>query len=92
MTTLTVTEARSNLSKILERARNGEAIGIISGNEIVQLKPTPIIPWEESYLYQEYGVTPEEWDRFEEKQKVEFARDKDKYKIFTGDIEKDILD
>jgi hypothetical protein len=92
MTTLTVTEARSNLSKILERARNGEAIGIISGNEIVQLKPTPIIPWEESYLYQEYGVTPEEWDRFEEKQKVEFAHDKDKYKIFTGDIEKDILD
>ena len=91
MTTLTVTEARSNLSKILERARNGEAIGIISGNEIVQLKPTPIIPWEESYLYQEYGVTPEEWDRFEEKQKAEFARDKDKYKIFKGRFDPESL-
>ena len=94
MKTLSITEARANLSAVLERAKKGEEIGIISGNRIVQLKPIEVVPWEETYLYQEYGVTPEEWEQFRKRQdkKREVARRKGRLKYFSGDIEKDIAD
>jgi antitoxin (DNA-binding transcriptional repressor) of toxin-antitoxin stability system len=94
MKTLSITEARANLSAVLERAKKGEEIGIISGNKIVQLKPIEVVPWEESYLYQEYGVKPEEWERFRKRQdkKREEARRKGQLKYFSGDLEKDIAD
>jgi antitoxin (DNA-binding transcriptional repressor) of toxin-antitoxin stability system len=94
MKTLSITEARANLSAVLERAKKGEEIGIISGNKIVQLKPIEVVPWEESYLNQEYGVKPEEWERFRKSQDKmrEAARRKGQLKYFSGDIEKDIAD
>jgi len=42
MTTLTVTEARKNLSGWLRRAKAGEEIGIIEGNRIIALRPVEI--------------------------------------------------
>ena len=82
MKTLTITEARANLSSVLEKAKQGEDIGIISGNEIIQLKPTPVVAWEDSYLYQEYGVTPEEWQKL--KQRTASRRTREKYVKFKG--------
>jgi len=82
MKTLTITEARANLSAVLEDAKQGEDIGIISGNQIIQLKPTPVVAWEDSYLYQEYGVTPEEWRRF--KGRTSVRRSREKYFKFKG--------
>jgi antitoxin (DNA-binding transcriptional repressor) of toxin-antitoxin stability system len=82
MKTLTVTEARANLSAVLERAKQGEELGIIHGNQIIQLKPTPVVPWEDSYVYQEYGVTPEEWEKF--RGRMTARRTKNKYVKFKG--------
>jgi antitoxin (DNA-binding transcriptional repressor) of toxin-antitoxin stability system len=42
MTTLTVTEARKNLSGWLRRAAAGEEIGIIDGNKIIALRPVTV--------------------------------------------------
>jgi antitoxin (DNA-binding transcriptional repressor) of toxin-antitoxin stability system len=42
MTTLTVTQARKNLSGWLRRARAGEEIGIIDGNQIIALRPVTV--------------------------------------------------
>lgn len=42
MTTLTVTEARKNLSGWLRRATAGEEIGIIDGNKIIALRPVRV--------------------------------------------------
>lgn len=42
MTTLTVTEARKNLSGWLRRATAGEEIGIIDGNRIIALRPVTV--------------------------------------------------
>lgn len=42
MTTLTVTEARKNLSGWIRRATAGEEIGIIDGNRIIALRPVTV--------------------------------------------------
>ena len=82
MKTLSITEARANLSAVLERAKKGEDIGIISGNKIIRLKPVEVVPWEESYLYQEYGVAPDDWVQF--KKKMDVRRQKETYATFKG--------
>lgn len=43
MKTLTVTEARKNLSGWLRRAKAGEDIGIIDGNQIIALRPVQVV-------------------------------------------------
>lgn len=43
MKTLTVTEARRNLSSWLKRAKAGEDIGIIEGNRIIALRPVEVV-------------------------------------------------
>jgi len=82
MKTLSITEARANLGAVLERVKQGEDIGILSGNKIVQLKPVEVVSWEESYLYQEYGIGPEDWSRF--KKRTESQRQTGKYIVFKG--------
>jgi antitoxin (DNA-binding transcriptional repressor) of toxin-antitoxin stability system len=77
MKTLTITQARANLSALLEKARKGEDIGIVSGNQIIQLKPVNVVLWEESYAFQEYGVTPEEWEKFKKRTEARRKREKD---------------
>jgi len=67
---------------VLEQATQGEDVGIVCGNQIVQLKPVEVVPWEESYVYQEYGVTPAGWNRFKKKMKVRRANGK--YISFEG--------
>ena len=42
MTTITVTEARKNLSGWLRRAGAGEEIGIIDGDKIIALRPVTV--------------------------------------------------
>ncbi|MBI5386599.1 MAG: type II toxin-antitoxin system Phd/YefM family antitoxin [Verrucomicrobia bacterium] len=94
MKTLSITEARAHLSAVLERAKKGEDIGIIAGNQVIQLKPVEVVAWEDSYLYQEYNVTPEEWERFRKRQarKLQSAQRAGALKFFSGDLEKDIVD
>lgn len=82
MKTLTMSDARKSLSSVLERVKQGEDIGIISGDQVIQLRPVEVVAWEESYLYQEYQLTPQEWDRF--KRRAKTRRAKNPYASFNG--------
>lgn len=94
MTTLTITRARANLGKLCERAKKGEQIGIIHGDRILQLKPIDVVPWEETYLSQEYLVTEEEAKRFAARMDRQIADDRKRgrSKRFSGNLEKNIQD
>jgi antitoxin (DNA-binding transcriptional repressor) of toxin-antitoxin stability system len=55
MTTLSPTQARSNLSSLLKRAAKGEDIGILHGDQVIALRPITV--HSDDYALQEYGVT-----------------------------------
>jgi antitoxin (DNA-binding transcriptional repressor) of toxin-antitoxin stability system len=92
MTTLSITKARANLSALLEKAKRGEDIGIVSGDQIVALRPVTVSS--DDYAWREYGATPEELDRFEKRveKSVSAERKRGTIKRFTGDLEKDLAD
>jgi antitoxin (DNA-binding transcriptional repressor) of toxin-antitoxin stability system len=60
MKTLTVTQARKNLSSWLRRAKAGEEIGIVDGADIITLRPVVIRAVD--YVVAEYGLTVAEAD------------------------------
>ena len=82
MKTLTRSDARKLLPSVLERVKQGEDIGIISGDQVIRLRPVEVVAREESYLYQEYQVMPQEWDRC--KRRVKRRRAKNTYATFSG--------
>ena len=92
MTTLTVTKARANLSAILEKAKRGEDIGIVSGDQIIALRPVTVSS--DDYAWREYGATPAELKRFEKRMEPKLAaeRKQGKIKRFSGNLEKDLAD
>ena len=53
MKTLSITEARKNLGRLCEAAGRGEAVGIISGSRIFQLKPVAVVAWDDTYAARE---------------------------------------
>jgi len=93
MTTVTLTQARANLGKLCERARKGEEIGIIAGNQVLQLQPVEvrrsqpgeitIIPMDGDYVMREYGLTPQEWRRLQKCERSRYARDKQAGRVVT---------
>jgi len=92
MTTLTITKARANLSALLEKAKRGEDIGIVSGDQIVALRPVTISS--DDYAWREYGATPDELQQFEKRmeRKLSAERRRGKIKRFSGNLEKDLAD
>ncbi|MEI9961009.1 MAG: hypothetical protein WDM76_07700 [Limisphaerales bacterium] len=90
MTTLTITKARANLSTLLEKAKKGEDIGIMSGDQIVALRPVTVSS--DDYAWREYGVTPDEMERFEKRMEREIRgeRKSGRLKRFSGNLEKDL--
>lgn len=58
MKTLTITDARKNLSRWLAAASKGEDIGIISGADIIALRKVTVESID--YAQREYGATPEQ--------------------------------
>lgn len=90
MTTLSISKARANLPALLEKAKKGEDIGILCGDQIVALRPVTVSS--DDYAWQEYGVTPEEMRRFEKQmeRKIARARRQGTVKPFSGDLEKDL--
>lgn len=61
METVSVTTARQNLGAWLARAAKGEEIGIISGSQIIALRP--VVVTAADYAFQEYGLQPDEMNR-----------------------------
>jgi antitoxin (DNA-binding transcriptional repressor) of toxin-antitoxin stability system len=58
MKTLTITEAKKNLSRWLVAAARGEDVGIVCGADIIALRKVDVEPAD--YAQREYGVTPEQ--------------------------------
>ena len=90
MTTLSPTQARTNLSSLLKRAAKGEDIGILHGDQVIALRPVTV--HSDDYALQEYGVTEAELDAFVRRTKKRVARYRKsgKMTVFSGDIEADI--
>ena len=68
MKTLTITDAKKNLSRLLQSAARGEDIGIVSGADIIALRKVGV--HSDDYAWREYGVTVEQlatFDQFMEK-------------------------
>jgi antitoxin (DNA-binding transcriptional repressor) of toxin-antitoxin stability system len=58
MKTLTITDAKKNLSRWLTAAARGEDIGIICGADVIALRKVDVESTD--YARREYGVTPEQ--------------------------------
>lgn len=58
MKTLTITDARKNLSRWLAAASRGEDVGIICGADIIALRKVEVESTD--YAQREYGATPEQ--------------------------------
>ena len=82
MKTLTITSARQNLGAWLARAGRGEEIGIISGAQVIALRPIAIAAAD--YAEQEYRLTTAELARAAKKihEEIDAAETTE----FTGDI------
>lgn len=83
MKTLTVTEARKNLSQWLRRAKAGEEIGIVDGADIVALRPVRVTAVD--YLEAEYGLTTTEADSAAARILEEAAEDRRKGNLVSLD-------
>jgi antitoxin (DNA-binding transcriptional repressor) of toxin-antitoxin stability system len=64
MKTLTVTEARKNLTRWLQAAAHGEEIAIISGADIIALRKVEVEATD--HAWREYGVTAGDVARYEQ--------------------------
>lgn len=74
MKTLTVTEARRNLSRWLQAAARGEEVAIVSGPDIIALRKVEVQATD--YPWQEYGVTASEVAQYEAAAVSEHQRQK----------------
>jgi antitoxin (DNA-binding transcriptional repressor) of toxin-antitoxin stability system len=81
MKTLTITDAKKNLSRWLEAAARGEDIGIIRGADIIALRKVDVES--SDYVLREYGVTSEQLARFEKATEKEYQRLKRSGKLVT---------
>ncbi|HEV3409082.1 MAG TPA: hypothetical protein VG095_02220 [Chthoniobacterales bacterium] len=89
MTTLSPTQARTNLSSLLKRAAKGEDIGILHGDQVIALRPVKV--HSDDYALQEYGVSEAELEAFVRRTKQRIARHRKAGRMtpFSGDIEAD---
>jgi hypothetical protein len=87
MTTLSPTQARSNLTSWLKKASEGKDIGILFGNQVIALRPVEVESTD--YAEKEYGVTKAELKRATKylHEKGEKNRKAGHYKVYNGDIE-----
>lgn len=76
MTTLTITDAKKNLTKWLKIAASGGEVAIICGADIVALRKVPVQAAD--YAKTEYGLTEQEVATYEGKVAAEHARLKKK--------------
>ena len=92
MKTLSVTDARQNLTRWLQAAMNGDDVGILCGNQVVALRPVKV--YSEDYALQEYGLTKKELSRAAKRLDVELTTDKKHGRLrrYTGNLEQDLRD
>ena len=74
MKTLTVTEARKNLSGWIRRAGAGEEIAIVDGARLYAIRPIQVLAAD--YALAEYAATPAEVDAAVARTRREIAADR----------------
>ncbi len=72
MQTLTITNAKKNLSRWLQAAARGEDIGIVSGADIIALRKVTVESTD--YAHREYGLAASQIDSFAKTADTRFAR------------------
>jgi antitoxin (DNA-binding transcriptional repressor) of toxin-antitoxin stability system len=86
MRTLTITDARKNLSRWLDAAARGQDIGIIRGAQIIALRPVAVESTD--YAQREYGATPEQIAAFAAATEKRYRRLKRSKKLVTVTLER----
>jgi antitoxin (DNA-binding transcriptional repressor) of toxin-antitoxin stability system len=81
MTTLTITDAKKNLTRWLKAAARGEEVAIMSGADVIALRKVEVEATD--YAWREYGVTDAELDRFEAKLDADYQRLKKQGKLIV---------
>jgi antitoxin (DNA-binding transcriptional repressor) of toxin-antitoxin stability system len=72
MKTLTITDAKKNLTRWLQAAARGEEVAIVSGADIIALRKVPVQAAD--YAWTEYGAKTEEVARYEKQATEEHHR------------------
>ena len=85
MKTLTITDAKKNLSRWLDAAARGQDIGIIRGAEIIALRRVEVESTD--YAEREYGATPEQIAEFADATDKRYRRLKRSGKLVTVSAE-----
>ncbi len=90
MKTLSVTDARQNLTRWLRLAMAGEDVGILCGSRIVALRLVQV--YSEDYALQEYGLTKKDLSRAAKRMDAKLAEDKERGRLrrYSGNLEKDL--
>ena len=90
MKTLSVTDARQNLTRWLQAAMKGEDVGILCCNQVVALRPVTV--YSEDYALQEYGLTKKELNRSAKRMDAELAADKKQGRLrrYSGNLAHDL--
>jgi len=81
MKTLTITDAKRNLSRWLDAAARGQDIGIIRGAEIIALRRVEVDSTD--YAQREYAATPEQIAAFADSTDKRYRRLKRSGKLVT---------
>lgn len=81
MKTLTITDAKKNLSRWLDAAARGQDIGIIRGAEIIALRRVDVESAD--YAQREYAATPEQIAEFAEATEKRYRRLRRSGKLVT---------
>ncbi len=87
MTTLSPTQARSNLTTWLKKAASGQDVGILFGDRVIALRPVEIESVD--YAQKEYGLSKAEVKRSLKHLHVQGQKNRKtgKSRTFNGDIE-----
>ncbi len=85
MKTLTITEAKKNLSRWLQEAAGGKEVAIISGDSIIALRKVEVEAVDYIYAMREYGATPAELDRFEKAVDERYRQEREAGTLMTVD-------
>jgi antitoxin (DNA-binding transcriptional repressor) of toxin-antitoxin stability system len=85
MKTLTITDAKKNLSRWLVAAAKGEDIGIICGADVIALRKVSVESTD--YAQCEYGVTTEQVNAVAEATEQRYRQQKRSKKLVTTSSE-----
>lgn len=82
MKTLTITEAKKNLSRWLDAAARGQDVGIVCGADIIALRKVEVESTD--YAQREYGATQEQIAALQDATEKQYRRLKRSGKLLTA--------